>query len=139
MAARIAVQGILLLVALAGARADEMIVEDEEASASTGDSGGDAPSGDSPSPPPMPDFDYEEMMRSMGGMGGGMGGMGGMDNPYMQKLRRENPGATHSYGGQYLLQMYCCMQSIVTTLLAVLLVTRLLCAGRYCAQSFGSS
>ena len=49
------------------------------------------PGGDSGSDPPAPDFDYEEMMRSMGGGMGG--GMGGMDNPYMQKLKRENPGA----------------------------------------------
>ena len=82
----------LLLVLFAGAFADEMVVEDESADDSAGGSDDSAGGGDSASggDPPAPDFDYEEMMRSMGG---GMGGMGGMDNPYMQKLKRENPGA----------------------------------------------
>jgi hypothetical protein len=78
----------LLLVLLVGAFADEMVVEDESADDSAGGSDDDsAGGGDSGGDPPAPDFDYEEMMRSMGG------GMGGMDNPYMQKLKRENPGA----------------------------------------------
>lgn len=82
MAARTGRAAMLLLVMLAAAAADEeMVVEDEAA-----DSGAEDAAGSPDGRAPPPDMDYEEMMRNMGG---GMGGMN--NNPYMEKLRRENP------------------------------------------------
>ena len=83
---------MLLLALLAAASADEeMVVEDEAAAPDEdpADRGAAGSPDDDSDGGAAPDVDYEEMMRNMGG---GMGGMGGMNNnPYMEKLRRENP------------------------------------------------
>jgi hypothetical protein len=82
---------ILLVCAVAGVYCDEEIsVEDVDAEEPA--SQDEAPPSPPPAPP-APDMDYEEMLKNMGGMGGGGMGNDYMNNPYMEKLRRENPGA----------------------------------------------
>jgi hypothetical protein len=69
--------------------ADEELTIQDESEAAAADAADDPPPPPPPSDDPPPDFDYADMMRNMGGGMGGMGG--GMDNPYMEKMRRENP------------------------------------------------